>query len=169
MDAIAAIRLFNVEAPVASAVTGGVVFELAGTDWRHYPDRPDEHTEAFDRYRCEHLADLGGSRPAPQAVYGSVVVVLDELLVDVLEDGVEFRFRVDVPDARAVCTERTDESTGVVAERTVSDGRLADGLQRSADAVDHAIGWASVISPRSFDDVVDAAEDLTGDDGGGEP
>ena len=65
MDAIAALRLFDVETPVASAVTGGVVLELDGTDWRHYPDRPDDHTEVFDRYRREHLAEFGGSRPAP--------------------------------------------------------------------------------------------------------
>jgi hypothetical protein len=37
-------------------------------------------------------------------------------------------------------------------------------MQRSADALNHTVTWLDVISPRSFDDVVDAAEDLFDDE-----
>jgi len=146
--------------------TGGAIAELDGETWQWYPERPQSaaHVDAFEAYKDNHLADLSAVQPAPQAVYDDMAVVLDSLLFDILEDGVEYRYRVDVPQAQAICSEKTDDKTGLVAERTVPDDRLADGMQRSADALDHAVAWLDVISPQSFDDMVDAAEDLFDDE-----
>jgi len=174
MDATLGLRLFTVRHPVASMDTRGAIAEFVDGTWRYYPERPDDHTDAFETYLYDHLADLSGSKPAPQSVYAegdaAVVVVLDTQLFDVFEDGVEYRYRVDVPQAQAISSAKTDDETGVVAERTVPDDWLANGMQRSADALDHAIAWLAVISPRSLADVADAAADFFDEESGtGEP
>lgn len=160
MDATLGFRCFDMGHPVASMETAGAIAELDGKVWQFYPERPGAHIKAFDSYSDEHLADLSGTKPAPQAVYGDVAIVLDTLLFDVLEDGVTYRYRVDVPAAQAICAEKTDEETGLVAERTVPDDRLADGMQRSADALDHTVEWLGVISPRSLAGVATAAREM---------
>jgi len=166
MDTTLSVRVFDVHTPVESMETGGAIAELDGDTWLWYPERPetDGHADAFEQYKRDHLADLSATQPAPQAAYGDLIVVLDGLLFDVLEDGVEYRYRVDVPRAQAVCAEKTDDDTGLVAERTVPDDRLADGMQRSADALDHAVKWLDVISPRSLAGVAEAADDLLDDE-----
>ena len=166
MDATLGVRMFDIQEPVDGMGTGGAIGELDGGSWQWYPERPelDAHADAYEQYRDDHLGDLSTTQPAPQDVYGNMVVVLDTLLFDVLEDGVEYRYRVDVPHSQAICSDKTDDETGLVAERTVPDDRLADGMQRSADALDHAVAWIDVISPRSFDDVVDATDDLLDDE-----
>ena len=170
VDATLGWRLFPVPDPVASMDTAGAIAELVEGSWRYYPERPDDYVDAFERYMDEHLDDLRGTRPAPQAVYptdggdAAVVVVLDTLLFDVLEDGVEYRYRVDVPREQAICSEKIDDETGLAAERTVPDDRIGDGMQRSADALDHAVEWLAVISPRSLSGVAEAARDVTDSD-----
>lgn len=175
MEASLGVRVFSTEHPVASMATAGAVAERVGGDWRFYPERPDaecpDHVAAFEAYKLDHLADLSGVKPAPQAVYRegdrAMAVVLDTLAFGVLEDGVEYRYRVDVPVAQAICTGRTDDETGLVAERTVPDERLADGMQRSADALEHGVEWLAVISPRSLGDVVESAAMVVTDDAPG--
>ena len=174
VDATLGLRLFPVSDPADGMDTGGALAELVEGSWRYYPERPDDHVDAFERYLDDHFDDLGETRPASQAVYptddgdDAVAVVLDTLLFDILEDGIEYRYRVDVPHAQAICSEKTDDETGLSAERTVPDDRIGDGMQRSADALDHAVEWLAVISPRSFSGMVEASEDMIdpGDDDG---
>jgi hypothetical protein len=158
MDFVAGIRAFNIDDPVDSAIHTGVL----RIDYND--DHTTDHNEPFNAqvHQCvdeDHVA-IRTDQPAAQQVYGEVVVVLEDILVDVLEDEVEYRYEIDVLTGQAICSDRTDDETGLVAERTVPDDRLADGMQRRADALDHALEWVDVISPRSFTDVAGAAEDL---------
>ena len=166
MDFIAGIRAFNIDDPVDSAIHTGVLGMGSLDDLT--PDHPERFNQEVERFVDEELDALRTDQPAAQKVYGEVVVVLEDMLVDVLEDSVEYRYEIDAMTGQAICTDKTDDETGLVAERTVPDGRLADGMQRSADALDHALEWIDVTSPRSLSGVAEAAADLAGDiDGDG--
>lgn len=169
MEATVSLRAFAVDDP-ETVETWGVIADhdsVAG-EWEfHHDPLPDAFGGAFERYVDEELKELSGTPPLPQAVYDGIVVVLDHLLFDVLEDGVEYRYRVEVPGNQAINSERTDGETGLVAERTVSDDRIADGMQRSADGLDHTVEWLDVISPRSFAGIAEAADGLIDDEEAG--
>jgi len=167
MDFIAGIRAFTIDDPVDSAVHTGVLG--MGTLDDLTPDHPERFNQEVERFVDEELDAIRTDPPAPQRVYGDVAVVLEDILADVLEDGVEYRYEIDAMTGHAICTNKTDDETGLVAERTVSDDRLADGMQRSADALDHALEWVDVTSPRSLSGVAEAAADLAGDIDGDRP
>lgn len=161
MDAIISLRAFHVDDPTAYD-TAGALAETDNGNWIMRPESPDDDrfAAAIDAYVDDELADLDNHEPAPQAIYDGVVVVLDELIFEIVEDDVEYRYPVDVQRMQAICSSKTDPRTGLVAERTIDDDHLADGMQRSADALDHRITWLDVISPRSFTGIAEAAQDL---------
>jgi U3 small nucleolar ribonucleoprotein component len=167
MDFIAGIRAFNIDDPVDSAIHTGVLGMGSLDDLT--PEQPDRFAQPVEQFVDEELDAITTDQPAAQQIYGEVVVVLEDMLVDVLEDDVEYRYEIDAMTGQAICTDKTDDETGLVAERTVPDDRLADGMQRSADALDHALEWVDVISPRSLSGVAEAAEDLYSDTDGDRP
>jgi len=167
MDLIAGIRAFNIDDPVDSAVHTGVLSMGSLDDLTS--DHPDRFAQPVEWFVDEELDAIRTAQPAAQQVYDEVVVVLEDILVDVLEDDVEYRYEIGILTGQAICRDRTDDETGLVAERTVSDDRLDDGMQRSADALDHALEWVDVTSPRSLSGVAEAAADLAGDIDGDRP
>lgn len=158
MDVTVSLRLFNIDQPAETMENAGAMTiddsgELA-------PDPPETHQEAFERYMDEELQNYRTEKPAPQAVYGDVVVILERISIDVVEDDIRFRWVVKTKLNRAFCTSKRDTETGLAAERTVSEMRIAQGLQRSGDAVDYHFGWFDVTTPHSLSGVVEAASDL---------
>jgi hypothetical protein len=163
MNLTVELRLFAVSNPVESMETAGALSLGDDAPEELNLEGPDKHHDAFQQYMDSEFENFLAEQPAPQAVYDGIAVVLESILIDVTEDDVEYRYDVHVPDAQAICTEKTDVETGLVAGRSVPDDRLADGMQRSADAVDHRFEWLDVISPRSLAGIADAAEDLVSD------
>ena len=148
-------RLFDVDRAWRTE-TPTLVAEFDGAMWEMFPEQPDAFADEFERYVSFRLMDFNASPPpVPQSVNGSIVVVLDELLIDVVEDDVMFRYEVDIAtqsydeatgwSATATCRERVDVETGLPAERTISDERIADGMRRCTDDLERDIDWIDVV------------------------
>jgi len=168
MELIISLRAFCVDDPTQSE-TWGLIGEADGDRWDYAHDpTPDQFGESFSRFRDEELADIDADQPALQCVYGDVVVVLDEICFRVIDDGIECEYRLsngnELGDGQTICSSRNDADVGGTAERQHGDNRIADAVQRTSDALDHRIDWITVISPRSLSPVVDAAEDVVGED-----
>jgi len=150
----------------AESETWGLLGETdndGGWDYGHNPT-PERFEASFERYREEELTDIDAEQLAPQRVYGDIAVVLDEIVFRVVDDEIECEYRLsngsDLADGQTICSARNDADSGGTAERQHDDMRIADAVQRTADALDHRIDWLSVISPESLSPVVEAAEDL---------
>ena len=169
METIISLRAFPVNDP-SNTETWGLLGETNHGQWNYQHDpAPDPFSSAFERYVADELRDVDAVQPAPQRIYDGVVVILDELVFRVLDDEIECEYRLsngrDLIDGQTICSDRNDSDIGGTAERRHSDERIADAVQRTADALDHRIDWLDVISPRSLGPVADAAEDLLdGDD-----
>lgn len=168
MESIISLRAFAVDDP-ETAVTCGILGETDNGDWEYGagPD-PGRFGDAIERYVADELDAMNDHHPTPQRVYDGVVVVLDELVFRVVEDEMEHEFRLstgnDLADGQTICSASHDTETGITAQSMHDDAKIASAVQRAADALDHRIAWIDVISPRSFDGVVDAAEDMLGND-----
>lgn len=163
MDVTISLQLFDVDAPESSVETAGLL-AIDGPE-PLTPEPPETHTDAFERYVDEELDTYLDTAPAAQTVYDGIAVILESIIVDVVEDEIEYRFEIDIPAMQTICSNKVDAATGLTAERTIDDDRIADGMQRAADAVDYHFEWVDVISPRSFTDVASAAEDMFPDEG----
>ena len=163
MDAVYSIRLFPTGAP-SEYVTGGIISETDNGSWNHRRGGVDRYEDAFDAFVSDEVEDDG--EPAPQRVYDGVAVVLEGAKFEVVEDDMTHVFRTDLMDDRwqTICDGSHDDETGITAQSVRSDERIANAVQRASDALDRRVDWLDVISPRSFNGVVDAAEDLVGDD-----
>jgi len=181
MEAVWSVRMFPTGAP-SEYETGGVISTTDNGSWNHRRGRVDKYTDAFDAFVTEEVE--GDGEPAPQRVYGvresedsranenaarsrdDVVVVLEGTKYEVVEDDMTHVFRTDLMDDRwqTICAGSHDDETGITAQSIHSDERIANAVQRASDALDRRVDWLEVISPRSFDGVVDAAEEMVGDD-----
>jgi hypothetical protein len=169
MEIIISLRAFSESNPTHTE-TWGLLGETDHGEWNHNRNSaPDTFSSAFDRYVADEIDDIDAVKPAPQRIYDGVVVILDELVFRVADDGIECEYRIsngrDLADGQTICSDRNDSKFGGTAERRYSDERIADAVQRTADALDHRIDWLDVISPRSLAPLADAVEDLLeGDD-----
>jgi len=157
MDVTVSLRLFNIDQPAETMENAGAMTIDDSGELTPYP--PETYQEAFERYMDEELQNYRTEKPAPQAVYGDIVVVLERISIDVVEDDIKFQWVVKIKLNRAFCTSKTDTETGLTAEKTVSEMRIANGFQRSGDAVDYHFGWFDVTTPNSLSGVVEAASD----------
>jgi hypothetical protein len=164
MDAVWSLRLFEADAP-SEYVTGGVISETDNGSWNHRRGGVDRYADEFDAFVSDEVED--GGEPAPQRVYDGVAVVLEGVKFEVVEDDMTHVFRTDLMDDRwqTICDGSHDDETGITAQSLHDDEKVANAVQRASDALDRRVCWLKVISPRSFDGVVDAAEDLVGDNG----
>jgi len=166
METIISLRAFDVRDP-ATTETSGLLGETENGDWEYQHETGEPFKQFFERYAADELGDLDAVQPAPQRVYNDVVVILDELLFRVVDDGIECEYRLsngsDLADGQTICSDRTDAEIGGAAERRHTGERIADAVQRTADALDHRIAWLDVISPRSLGPVAEAAEELLDD------
>ncbi len=158
MEGAFAVRVFDTREP-GQAYRGGAVFKVRGDGVEIYPESPEVFSDEFKRFVDEEIDDLS-TKPVPQKVYGDVATVLTDLQFRVVEDEMEHVWEVDVLKGQAIRTGSYDDETGLVAERTHGDTQIGRAFQTSADVLSHRFPWLDVISPRSFGDLVDAAEDL---------
>lgn len=168
MESIISLRAFAIDDPQA-AEHWGLLGETEGDTWTHSHDAiPEQYAEAFQQFADGELDAIDTHRPEPQRVYGGVAVVLDELVLRVTEGEMEHEFRLatgrDLADGQTICSASHDVETGITAQSIHDDTTIANAVQRAADALDHRIQWLDVISPRSLSGVVDAAEELVGDE-----
>jgi len=162
MQAVWSLRAFPTEAP-EEYETGGVISETDdenGGGWTHTPGRFDRYTDGFDAFVSDEVE--GDAEPAPQRVYGDVVVVLESTKYEVVEDDMTHIFRTDLMTDRwqTICAGSHDEETGITAQSIHADEKVAHAVQRASDALDRRVEWLEVISPRSFEGVVEATEEL---------
>jgi len=165
MDAVWSLRVFPTDAP-SEYETGGVISETDNGSWNHARGQIDRYEDAVDAFVDEEIE--GDDEPAPQRVINGCVVVLEETKYEVTEDDMNHVFRTDLMSDRwqTICDGSHDVETA--AQSIHDDTKIANAVQRASDALDRRVDWLEVISPRSFDGVVDAAEDMVGDDRDGE-
>jgi len=159
MEAVYSVRVFPTGAPSEYEV-GGVISETDNGSWTHAAGRVDRYEDAFDAFVTEEVE--GDDEPAPQRVINGCAVVLTGIKFKVTEDEMVHEFDADLMSDRwqTICTGSHDDATGITAQSLHEDEKVANAVQRASDALDRRVEWLEVISPRSFDGVVDAAEDL---------
>jgi len=174
MESIISLRAFDTDEPTHTH-TWGLLGDAEPDGWAYTHDPipgPDRVRAAFRQYREDQLTAIDTEQPAPQAVYDGVVVVLDELLFRVTDDSIECEYRLvtgaDLADGQTICSGRYDAERGGSAERTHDGLRIADAVQRTADALGHRIEWLVVIAPESFAHIAEAAEELVDTEAGDE-
>ena len=163
MQAVWSLRVFPTGVP-SEYETGGVISETVNGTWQHTSGCVDRYEDAFDAFVDDEIE--GDDEPAPQRVINGCVVVLESTKYEVVEDDMTHVFRTDLMSDRwqTICGGSHDRETGITAQSLHDDTRVANAVQRASDALDRRVPWLEVISPRSFDGVVDAAEELVGDD-----
>jgi len=162
MEAVYSVRLFPTGAPSEYEV-GGVISETDNGAWNHARGRVDRYADEFDRFVSDEVE--GTDEPAPQSVINGCAVVLTGIKFKVTEDEMVHEFDADLMSDRwqTICSGSHDDETGITAQSLHDDEKVAHAVQRASDALDRRVDWLEVISPRSFDSVVDAAEELVGD------
>lgn len=158
------LRAFQID-NVREISTWGLVGETEIDNWEYQFDEPPEQfSSALTDYVNHELPPIDSKQPAIQREFDGVAVLLDELVFRVIEDEIEFEFRLssggDIQEGTPFCSAWTHVDAGTPAERHFEDERIGAALQRACDGLDHRIDWIEPVSPRELDSIAEQANEF---------